>query len=309
MNEQESNERSVATIGSDTTALSKQDTNVGTGFNVINLFDEKQLASAEAFLKRMMSTDKGGIKNVNEGLAILMRAQDLQLPFSSCIEHIHVIQGKTGVDIHIIRSLLSRAGVTWECTKDYTPQYQYTDGNTTYLETQLPDYCVKCRSAKEAEEKTDGDTVGVYPVRWYQDLKGTTYNEFQISDKVVVAINKQHALKLAQEGKFPVIRVPAIPIDFVTEYKFTRRKMICGEKVVTTAIGHFSFSEAQTAELFTKDTYKKYARIMIGNRAFTYGAREIADDVIMGVMETSELKILTDVPLSDEDFADAEVLN
>ena len=309
MNGQESNERSVVAAGSDAAALSKQDTAINTGFNALNLFDEKQLVAAEAFLKRMITTEKSGIKNVNEGLAILMRAQDLGLPFSSCIEHIHVIQGKTGIDIHIIRSLLSRAGVTWECTKDYTPQYQYTDGNTIYNETQLPDYCVKCRTAKEAEQKTDGDTIGVYPVKWYQDLKGIVYNEFQISDKCVVALNKQQALKLAQEGKFPIIRIPAVPVDYVTEYKFTRRKIILGEKVVTTAIGHFSYSEAQTAGLFEKDTYKKYARIMIGIRAFTLGGREIADDALMGYLETSELKQITDTDLDGTEFTDAEVLN
>ena len=59
-----------------------------------------------------------------------------------------------------------------------------------------------------------------------------------------------------------------------------------------TAKGHFSFTEAQTAELFIKDTYKKYARIMIANRAFVFGARDIADDLIMGVMETSELDVV-----------------
>jgi len=308
MIEQKSNESNVSDAGGTTTALSKQDTNINTSFNAINLFDDKQLAAAESFLKRMMTTNKGGIKDVNEGLAILMRAQDLQLPFSSCIEHIHVISGKTGVDVHIIRSLLSRAGVTWECTKDYTPQYQYTDGNTIYLETQLPQYCVKCRTAKEAEEKTDGETIGVYPVRWYQDLKGNIYNEFQINDKCVIALNKQQALKLAAESKFPVLRVPAVPVDFVTEYKFTRRNIILGEKVVTTATGRFSYSEAQQAELLSKDTYIKYARIMIGNRAFTLGARDIADDVLMGVMETSELKLVSDVPLDGTEFIDAEVL-
>ena len=308
MNEQESNEKRNASTSSPTTALSKQDTNVCTGFNALNLFDEKELAAAEVFLKRIMTTDKGGVKTVNEGLALLMRAQDLQLPFSSCIEHIHVINNKTGIDIHIMRSLLLRAGVTWECTKDYTPQYQYTDGNTIYLETQLPQYCVKCRTTKEAEEKTDRETIGVYPVRWYQDLKGNIYNEFQINDKCVIALNKQQALKLAAESKFPVLRVPAVPIDFVTEYKFTRRNIILGEKVTTTAIGRFSYSEAQQAELLSKDTYIKYARIMIGNRAFTLGARDIADDVLMGVMETSELKLVSDVPLDGTEFIDAEVL-
>lgn len=283
-------------------ALTTRQDDVNTGLRVLNLLDEKQLAQAEVFLKKVIASDKGGIKSVNEGLAVLMRAQDLQLPFSTCIEHIHVINGKTGVDVHIIKSLLSRAGVTWECTKDYAPQYQYTDGNTIYLETQLPQYCVKCRTSKEAESKTTDDVVGVYPVKWYADLKGNIYNEFQVSDKCVVAINKQHATKLAQEGKFPIIRVAAQPIDFVTEYKFTRYKIINGKEREITTISHFSFSEAKTADLFTKDTYVKYARILIGHRAFTLGARDIGADLLMGVMEGTELKIVEGIDLSPDDF-------
>ena len=273
-----------------------------TGLRVLNLLDEKQLAQAEVFLKKVIASDKGGIKSVNEGLAVLMRAQDLQLPFSTCIEHIHVINGKTGVDVHIIKSLLSRAGVIWKCTKDYTPQYQYTDGNTIYLETQLPEYCVKCRTAKDAESLTTDDVVGVYPVKWFTDLKGNIYNEFQVSSKCVIAINKQHAVKLANEGKFPIIRIAAQPVDFVTEYEFTRYKMINGKEREITCKSHFSYSEAQTAELFNKDTYVKYARILIGHRAFTLGARDIGADLLMGVMESSELKIVEGVDLSPNDY-------
>ena len=275
-----------------------------TGLTAVNLFDEKQVASAEIFLKRFMGSEKGGIKSVNEGLALIMRAQDLQLPFSSCIEHIHIVSGKTVADIHIIKSLLSRAGVIWECTKDYTPQYQYTDGNTIYLETQIPQYCVKCRTAKEAIEATTDDVVGIYPVQWYTDLKGNIYNEFEVSDKCVKAVNRQHALKVANEGKFPVIRIPAQPVDFVTEYEFTRYYMINGKERIVTATSHYSFSEAQTAELFKKDTYVKYARIMIGHRAFIFGARDIANDILMGCMETTELKNVENAPISDVDFVE-----
>lgn len=273
-----------------------------TNLKVLDLLDEKQLASAEFFLKKYMASEKGGIKSVADGLAILTRAQDLRLPFSTCVEHIHVINGKTGVDIHIIKALLLRAGVVWECTKDYTPQYQYTDGNTVYLETQLPQYCVKCATPKDAEEHTTDDTVGVYPVRWYADLKGNIYNQFGVSDKCVKAINKQHAVKLANEGKFPVMRIPAQPIDFVTEYKFQRYRNINGHDVVHTAISHFSYTEAKMAGFFDKDTYKKYARIMIGHRAFTLGARDIASDLLMGVLETSELKLVEGLDVAPTDF-------
>ena len=290
--------------GGSSSALTARHTEPNTGLAVINLLDEKQLASAEIFLKKFMSSEKGGIKSVADGLSILARAQDLQLPFTTCIEHIHVISGKTGIDVHIIKSLLSRAGVVWKCTKDYTPQYQYTDGNTIYLETQLPDYCVKCRTAKEAVDATKDDTVGVYPVQWFTDLKGNIYNEFQVSEKCVKAINKAHALKLASEGKFPVIRIPAQPIDYVTEYEFKRYRMINGKEREITAISHYSFSEAQNAELFSKDTYKKYARIMIGHRAFVLGARDIANDVLMGCMETTELKVVENAPITDVDFVE-----
>lgn len=274
------------------------------GLTAINLFDERQVASAEIFLKRFMGSEKGGIKSIADGLAILARAQDLQLPFTTCIEHIHVINGKTGIDVHIIKSLLSRAGIVWKCTKDYVPQYQYTDGNTIYLETQIPQYCVKCRTAKEAIEATTDDVVGIYPVQWYTDLKGNIYNEFEVSDKCVKAVNRQHALKIANEGKFPVIRIPAQPVDFVTEYEFTRYYNINGKERVATATSHYSFSEAQAAELFKKDTYVKYARIMIGHRAFIFGARDIANDILMGCMETTELKIVENAPISDVDFVE-----
>lgn len=275
---------------------------VDAGLRVFNLLDEKQLVAAETFIKRIISSKKCGLETVQDGLAVLMRAQDLKLPFSPCIEHIHVINGKTGVDVHIVKALLLRAGVTWECTKDYTPQYQYTDGNTVYLETQLPSYCVKCRTAKEAADKTTDDVVGIYPVKWYRDLKGNVYNEFQVSSKCEVAINAAHAKKLAGEGKFPIIRVPAQPVDFVTEYKFTRYVYSNGKEREMTAISHFSYSEAQAAGLFDKDTYKKYARILIGHRAFTLGARDIGSDLLMGVMESGELKIVEDIDLSPQDY-------
>ena len=295
------------TNGGNTRALSIEHNDAATGLRVLQLLDDKQLVAAENFIKRVMGSPKSGISNVQEGLAVLMRANDLQLPFSSCLEHIHVINGKTGVDIHIIKSLLSRAGVTWECTKDYAPQYQYTDGNTIYLETQLPQYCVRCRTANEAEEftKTNKDEkVGVYPVKWYKDLANRIYNEFQVSAQCVEAINKAHAEKLKADGKFPIIRIPAQPIDFVTEYTFTRYVKNLGGIVKQTAISHFSLTEAQAAGFFEKETYKKYARVMIGHRAFTLGARDIASDVIQGVMETSEQVLVEgdDYTLLNEDY-------
>lgn len=282
----------------------------GGRINTINLFDEKQLAAAENFLTKIMRSDKGGIKTVNDGLAVLMRAQDLGLPFSTCIEHIHVINGKTGIDIHIIKALLSRAGCTWKCTKDYQPLYEYTDGINVYIDGSFPDYVVRCVSQKEADAKTkeeiaknENDKIYVYPVKWYQDFNGNIYKDYQLaSSKFGIVINRQQAGEISKTGKIPVYRIPNKPVDYITEYEITR--IVNGKEVITTA--HFSYSDAVQAGMFDKDTYKKYPRVLIGHRAFTYAARDIASDILFGVMETTELKVVAGKELNDVDIASIE---
>lgn len=299
-------------VKNDVAPISKHDVqrSINGGINTINFFDEKQLVAAENFLTKVMRSDKGGIKSVNDGLAVLMRAQDLQLPFSTCIEHIHVINGKTGVDIHIVKALLSRAGCTWRCIKDYQPLYEYTDGINVYIDGSFPEYVIRCKSQKEADDKAKediasniNDNIYVYPVKWYQDFNGNLYKDYQLNNKIFgIAINRQQAAEIAKGGKTPVYRIPNKAVDYVTEYEITR--IVNGKPL--TATGRFSYSEAVQAEMLDKDTYKKYPRILIGHRAFTYAAREIASDILFGVMETTELKIVTGRELSNDDIASVE---
>lgn len=272
----------------------------------LDLFNEKQLAAAEHFLGKVIKSGKGGITSVADGLAVLMRANDLGLPFSTCIEHIHVINGKTGVDIHIVKALLSRAGCTWDTIKDYQPLYEYTDGINVYVDGNLPEYIERCKSQAEAEEKVkanpDGEIYYAYPVKWYKDTEGNLYKDYQLNPaKFAVAVNRAQMQEIITSKRTPVYRVPNVPIDFVTEYEITRN--LNGKEVK--AKGRFSYNEAATADLLKKDTYKAYARILIGHRAFTYAAREVASDILFGVMETTELKIVSGVELSSKDFGEA----
>lgn len=287
--------------------------NINSGINTINFFDEKQLAAAENFLTKVMRSEKGGIKSVNDGLAVLMRAQDLGLPFSTCIEHIHVINGKTGIDVHIVKALLSKAGVTWDCTKDYTPLYEYTDGFNAYIDNSFPDYIKRCTNHADAKAKQeankDDDIVYVWPVKWYQDFNGNLYKDYQLNTKqFTIVVNRLQANEVAKTGKIPVYRIPNKPVDYITEYKFER--VINGKTM--TATSRFTYSDAVQADMFEKDTYKKYPRVLISHRAFTLGARDIASDILMGVMETTELKIVNGKDLSPADvasFEDADVID
>ena len=60
--------------------------------------------------------------------------------------------------------------------------------------------------------------------------------------------------------------------------------------------------------MFEKDTYKKYPRVLIGHRAFTLAARDIASDILFGVQETTEIKITNHVDLSDSDLIDEQCI-
>lgn len=278
--------------------------------NSINLLNPDDVAKAEVFLRRMLKTDKGGIKTIEDGLAIMMRAQDLGLPFSTCLEHVHVINGKTGVDIHIIKALLSKAGVMFGVKEDYTPLYEYTDGINAYVEDKLPADAIKCKSSKEANAKAEEDNKNgidnlyVYPVKFYQGYDGNIYKDYQLNSNFAIALNKQHAQQLIGNKKIPIFRIPAVPCDYRTSYWFKRYFNINGKLELVEAIGHYSYSEAVAADAFSKDTYKKYARIMIGHRAFVYGAREIASDLLMGCMETTELKQINNIDITDADVVE-----
>lgn len=272
----------------------------------LDITTEAGMIAFENFAKQYIRSDKSGLKSTSDVLSIFCRAQDLQLPFTSCAEHIHVINGKTGIDIHLIKALLLRAACRWECLEDYQALYEYTDGFNVFNESSLPDYCIKCKSKKEAEEfatkEENADKFYVYPVRFYKDFNNNVYREYQLNGNFQVVVNKSQAEQAVANKKVPIYRIPSVPIDYRTTYAIHR--VVGGTEMISK--GTFTYSEAVAAEMFTKDTYKKYARVMIGHRAFTLAARDIASDLLFGVMETSELKVIAGVPVEDTDFVEIQ---
>lgn len=261
--------------------------------NILGIFNQEQMAELEVFLTKYIRSDKAGIKSVQDGIAIAMRSKDLNIPFSTCVEHIHVVNGKTGIDVHLAKTLLLKGSVSWECIEDYHALYEYTDGFNAYVEDKLPNGCVKVRNAAEAAERLkdnpDSDSIYVYPVKFYKDYNGNVYKDYQLNSSFGVAVNQAHAQKIASEKKIPVYRIPAVPVDYVTSYKFTRK---VGD-VVMTAVGKFTYSDAVAAKCFDKTTYQLYPKVMIAHRAWFYGARDIGADLLMGCKSIDELNQIT----------------
>lgn len=285
-------------------------------FDKLNLYNKEDLEAFEFMVKKMLGSNKSGISSVADAVAIAIRAKSLNISWASAIENMHVVNGKTGLNVHLIKALLLRAGVMWEVIQDFAPLYDYTDGFNTFLQNELPPDAVKCRSPEEALNITkdeSNDNFGVYPVRSYVDANGNIFNEFQIG-KCVVALNRVHMAALIKEGKYPVIRCNLKPADHVVEYKFTRIRFICGEKKTVEVKSKFTVSDAIAAELYNPvvpsdkkpGTYNKYLRIMIAIRAFTYGAREIASDILLGAMELEELNAIVNGTANDNVNEDME---
>lgn len=89
-------------------------------------------------------------------------------------------------------------------------------------------------------------------------------------------------------------------IGFRTTYHFSRElKRPSGKFIEVEAYGSFSTMEASTAELLDKDVWKKYYKRMLDARAFTNGAREIADDLLLGISTPNELS--NDYYINDRD--------
>ena len=280
-------DKQVNESSSNTRALSVQRNT--TAIDNLDFRDASAMSAFEAYVKQLIATDKSPIKSLPEAYACLQLGQELGMSFLTTAAHIYSVNGRLYTDIHIIKALLLRAGVIWKCTKKYTPLYQYTDGNNIYLESNLPSWSKRCKSATDAERVTTDELLGVYPLEYYTDLKGNIYNQFEISDKCVRAINAQHAVKLSNEGKFPVIRTEAKPIDYVSEYEFTRYIKTLGGVKEMKCTSSFSLNKAIIAGLTSKDTYKHYPDIMVGHRAFVYGARDIAADTLLGMYSKDEL--------------------
>lgn len=221
---------------------------------------EKALELFKIMSKGNMSKDK----SPEDLMAMYVKSRELGIGFASAADHMHVVNGKTGVDIHIIKALLLKAGsgIHWEKLKDYEPQYKYTDESNNV---------------------------------WVKD---SDPNKF-LPPECMYVYDKTTTEKCKAEGKVAVWKVGHAPVDWVTTYKFTREvKARYGDSVkILSEIGTFSWLEAISAQLPTnkegqldpKSNWQKYRKLMIDTRAFTFGARAIGADLLMGVYETKEL--------------------
>lgn len=206
----------------------------------------------------LVSSPTSGIKNEGDAMLVLLKAHELGIGFGNSIPHIHVINGKAGIDIHIIKAILSKpkTGIRWIKTNDFTPIYEVV------LYTKIP---------------TTTDILPDNAIR-VSKLAGNPMVDTLVADGKI-----PYVLKPNDQGKF-------VPIDYVTSYVFTRKKKDIDDTWFTETVkSSFKWSEAITAGLVTKDVWVNWGKQMLDHRAYTPGARAIASDLIMGNYSYDEL--------------------
>jgi hypothetical protein len=244
--------------GSKSTELTKSESNA---------IVPKDFNNQLKFFEEIAKGANTGVKTTGDAMLLYQKAKELGIGWGNAIPHMHIINGKSGIDIHIIKAILTKpkSGVTWIKTEDYVGIYNYVDPNSViYAESELPPNYIVVNSFKD-EVPEGRHKVAILPTNI-----GT--------------------------AAAPVWK--KLPVDFRTTYIFTRKKKDIDDTwITTTATGTFSWSKAITAglpidkqgNLNPDGVWQKYRQLMIDTRAFTLGSRDIASDLLMGNYEKTEL--------------------
>jgi hypothetical protein len=234
-----------------------------------SLVQFRNLNDANEFFKILAQSERFTTTNPADIIAMYVQAQELGIGFASASNHMHIVNGKAGIDIQIVKALISKpgTGITWEHTEDYIPIYKYTDKTTEYFSDNIPTHCMICYNADDIKKAKDDGKTAIFPYR-------------------------------LDNQKWNIVSGIITPIDRRSTYLFSRLKLLPnGQWFTQKEIGTFSWSDASTAgilydknnEINPKSAWHKYPRNQLNVRAFTFGARAIGADLLMGMYETSEL--------------------
>lgn len=230
------------------------------------------------------------VVTVQEAMTYYIKSKELGLPFITSIDHMFDVSGKTNMDVHAMRAMVLRAGtIKWDIIYNNVPLYKYIDSTGRVIATGVNSECLP--------------TMYIEPVG---------NNESELSQDVT---------RIKSIGKIPVFRTMSeVAItnttkifNYATKYKFTRQLVFPDNKIhELIEYGEFSIAEAIYAGLhLTKDNsinlnspWLIYHRNMLEHRAWTFGARKIADDILFGLLERTEYLDMEKIPY---DIVDGKV--
>jgi hypothetical protein len=238
--------------------------------------------------KLVASKKLGKIVTVEEAIAYYVKSKELGLPFISSMDHMFNISGKTNVDVHLMRAMVLRAGVIhWEEVYNNIPLYKYIDDTNKVIATGINEECLP--NIYEAPKGKDADELKA-DVNRIKGLGKTPV--FKTMDKIIIS-----------DELSPIF-------NYATRYKFFRQRKFPDGKIYTiTEYGEFSIKEAiyaglhldKSGNINVRSPWLIYHRNMLEHRAWTFGARKIADDILFGLLEQTEYLDMEKIPYDIQD--------
>jgi hypothetical protein len=193
------------------------------------------------------------LKNANDVILAIITGNQYNLPFMASIANIYPINGRPSMGTHIIRGLILRNKIMFTKIYDYEPMFEYA-------------------KAKKVEDKLVVVT---------RTIKVNNVDK-QVPVILGTFTTKDAPQELHIKGD--------VSIDRITKYQFKRKvKQIDGSYEDLVIYAEYKISDARTAGFLDKDNWINHPARMLDARAFNIGAREIADDILLGMMSISEL--------------------
>ena len=254
--------------------------------DVLNLDLTNTKQTAEILTNLIKSKTLGKVNTVEGAIGYYVKAKELGIPFVTGIDHFFDVGGKTSLDVHVMRALVLKAGVIhWEEVYNNAPLYKYIDNTKQTIATGIDETCLPSIFAEP---------------------KGNTETELESDVKRIKGIGKIPVFKMME--RVPITKDLSV-FNYATKYKFTRYiKFPNGSEKELVEYGEFSIKEAVMAGLHLKkdgvnldSPWIKYPRNMLEHRAWTFGARKIADDILFGMLERTEALDMEKVPYTITD--------
>jgi hypothetical protein len=225
--------------------------------NNLVMYDASEIKKSLEYVKALVDNRLVPQKRETDALAAIQIGKELNLPPMMAVNHVIMIDGKAGLDIHILNCLLLRAGVTTKVLKDLSPLYLYRDNLS--------------------KRKGEGD-VDEFSYYTLDELIEMGYSKADVMNKTLPNSNELRFIR----GN--------IPQDYITEVELIREVTTpVGEQATITLKRSFRLSEANAGGLLDKPNWKYQSAMMI-TRATAYAARQIIADLMMGYMTTDELE-------------------
>lgn len=230
----------------------------------------KSLDELRAYGDEMAKTGFTPLKSGKDIVAAILTGQELGLKPMFSANNIYPINGKATLGVHAINKLLLENGIITEKIRDFEPCVNFVmkgeDGLAALIDSNGKDV----KRVADADGNFTKAPEGSSPIVLREGFVDEAPADHEVKGKKIV--NYKTVIKMTRKMRQP----DGTFKDLVVIGSFSTKE---AASVIINKVGE---------TLLSKDNWRNYPKTMTYTRAFTFTAKEIADDILGGLPETSE---------------------